>query len=380
MRQTKPARPWPSQGFAIFGTDLQTDVVRRINLLPEIVAALPSGERDRFESIYDVKRVEAELRLPAPMAEPVRRQFGDLEKILNQTVVSVTNRWTLEATSFNGLRALRPMPTRASRDTVQSETDPFRDPEAYTPDNVLGRVRGRRCATAANLAAADAWHAVVVFDEPDSLVFDADDVVDYLSTGLEWGRRAHAHDSTAVHPSLFWNANPRAGASIRHGHAQVIMRSDPPLARIETQRAAAERYWTECGKDYFHDLAATHASLGLLMAVGESSVAPHLTPIKEREVLVVGPELNEAFFETVGRTLVAFRDQFEVQAFNLAVFGPPITGPNLAGWERFPAVARLVDRGTAETRSSDFAGMELYGQSVVSSDPFEVAAVLGQAL
>ena len=234
--------------------------------------------------------------------------------------------------------------------------------------------------TAANLAAADAWHAVIVFEEPEPLIFDAADVVDYLSTGLEWVRRAHAHDPSAVHPFLFWNANHRAGASLMHGHAQAIARSGHPLARVEAQRGAAERYRAERATDYFHTLTEAHASVGLLTAVGECGVAAHLTPIKEREVFVIGPELNEAFFGAVGQVLVAFRDRFEVQAFNLAVYGPPIGRADSTRWEGFPAVARLVDRGAADMRSSDFAGMELYGQSVVSSDPFEVAAVLRQAL
>ena len=318
------------------------------------------------------------------MAESARQRFGDLDRVSNQTVISVTNRWTLEAASFNGLRALRPMTAGTGRRAVGAPPDAgfdaFAEPEAQTPDNVFGRVRGRRCVTAANLAAADSWHAVIVFDEPDPLVFDADDVVDYLSTGLEWVRRVHAHDPSAVHPLLFWNANHRAGASLAHGHAQAIARSDPPLARVEAQRAAAERYRTEHAADYFRELTGAHAAVGLLTDLGECAVATHLTPIKEREVMVVGSDLDEAFFGAVGRVLVAFRDRLGVEAFNLAVYGPPIGRARSAGWEGFPAVARLVDRGTAEMRTSDFAGMELYGQSVVSSDPFEVAATLRQAL
>jgi hypothetical protein len=40
----------------------------------------------------------------------------------------------------------------------------------------------------------------------------------------------------------------------------------------------------------------------------------------------------------------------------------------------------MVDRGRNDARSSDFAGMELYGQSVVSADPFDVARTLIMAL
>ena len=255
--------------------------------------------------------------------------------------------------------------------------DPFADPEERTPDNVIGRVRGRRSVTAVNVAASDAWHGVIIFDEPDPLAFDAEDVVDYLSTGLEWARRAHAHDPRAVHPFLFWNGNPRAGASLTHGHAQVIVRSDAPMARTEVQRSAAARYRSHQHRSsYFDDVMDTHESVGLASTLGTNRVAAHLTPTKERELLMIGTGLDEDFFRSVGRVLVSFRDALNVRSFNLAVFAPPLDEDERTGWESFPAVARMVDRGRDDARSSDFAGMELYGQSVVSADPFEVARTL----
>jgi hypothetical protein len=64
-----------------------------------------------------------------------------------------------------------------------------------------------------------------------------------------------------------------------------------------------------------------------------------------------------------------------VFAFNAAIFGPPIGRPE-EGWSGFPLVARVVDRGNPLSTTSDFAGLELFGSSVVASDPFEVARVL----
>ncbi len=354
---------------------------RRIEHLPEIVAALPSEDRERFDSIYRVTRVHAALTVPGSMTESLGRRFGDLGLVSGQTVVTATNRYTLEATSFNGLRALRPMSHATGSSTEPDVDDPFADPETQTPDNVIGRVRGRRSVTAANVAASDAWHGVIIFNEPDPLAFDAEDVVDYLSTGLEWARRAHVYDGRAVHPFLFWNANPRAGASLTHGHAQVIVRSDAPMARTEVQRSAAARYRSERhGSNYFDDVMDAHESVGLGSTLGTSRVAAHLTPIKERELLIIGTGLDEDFFRSVGRALVSFRDAMSVTSFNLAVFGPPLDEAERAGWEGFPAVARMVDRGRNDARSSDFAGMELYGQSVVSADPFDVARTLIMAL
>jgi hypothetical protein len=41
-------------------------------------------------------------------------------------------------------------------------------------------------------------------------------------------------------------------------------------------------------------------------------------------------------------------------------------------WAGFPLVVRLVDRGNPDSNASDVAAMELFGSSVIASDPFEV--------
>ena len=47
-----------------------------------------------------------------------------------------------------------------------------------------------------------------------------------------------------------------------------------------------------------------------------------------------------------------------------------------ADWRRFPAIARLVDRGDPGNRTCDIGAMELYAASVIASAPFVVAAAL----
>ena len=42
-------------------------------------------------------------------------------------------------------------------------------------------------------------------------------------------------------------------------------------------------------------------------------------------------------------------------------------------------MVRILDRGGLETRTSDIGGMELFAESVVASDPFEVHAALAGA-
>ncbi|GAG01438.1 unnamed protein product, partial [marine sediment metagenome] len=49
-------------------------------------------------------------------------------------------------------------------------------------------------------------------------------------------------------------------------------------------------------------------------------------------------------------------------------------------WQRFPLVARLVQRGGSGGAASDIGAMELFAASVVSHDPFELAKALAASL
>ena len=77
----------------------------------------------------------------------------------------------------------------------------------------------------------------------------------------------------------------------------------------------------------------------------------------------------------LAQTLRVMLDDMGVQAFNVAIFGPPL-GDVDERWAGFPLVARLVDRGDPNSDASDIAAMELFGSSVIASDPFEVARTL----
>jgi hypothetical protein len=75
----------------------------------------------------------------------------------------------------------------------------------------------------------------------------------------------------------------------------------------------------------------------------------------------------------IGRLVTTYR-RLGVLAFDLALFGPPIGGGD--GWADFPTVVRLVDRGDPSSDTADVAAMELFGSSVVATDPFAFARAL----
>jgi hypothetical protein len=70
-----------------------------------------------------------------------------------------------------------------------------------------------------------------------------------------------------------------------------------------------------------------------------------------------------------------------VTSFNLVVYQPPLNVDDTEeNWDGFPVLVRIVDRGDPSSRTVDFGAMELYAASVVSSDPFQVARTLREAM
>ena len=241
--------------------------------------------------------------------------------------------------------------------------------------------------TAANVAKAEGWHSVGIFDRHDPLAIDEALVSDVLDVAGEWAEQVRATDPAARHLFILWNALWRAGASLVHGHVQLALSPVAAQARVELWRDAAKRYHAATGGDYFVDLATVHRALGLMAGSGKIDWFASLTPVKEREVDVLAPTYRDATLdpaelgvlaEPLAVTLRVALETMGVRAFNAVVFGPPLGGAE-PGWESFPLVARFVDRGNPLSPTSDIAGLELFGTSVVATDPFDVARELRAA-
>ena len=200
-----------------------------------------------------------------------------------------------------------------------------------------------------------------------------------LTTGRAWAERARADDPAAGNYLLIWNCLWRAGGSVVHGHAQVLLGSGPHVARLERLRRDVEGYRASAGTDLISDIVAVHRDLGLVRDIGDVALLAHVTPIKERELLLVGTaggdERDRSFIDALARTLIAYRDRIGVRSFNLAVWRPPL-GDGAEAWGWLPPIARIVDRGDPFQRSSDIGAMELYGTPIVATDPYDLLAGL----
>lgn len=354
---------------------------RSIVRLAEIVAALPPDERERFSRLFHVSTTVGEVVPPESMFAWIEKQFGSVEAVRRQQIVKVTNLVTLEATLYNELRARRPMEAPAAGDleaTIESSRgDPFCKPLELTPADSFGRIQGAHCLTASNIAKYDGFHGVVIYDEHHPLRFSRASIADALATGRHWAEAAHARDPQAVYYFFMWNCLWKSGASILHGHAQTTVSRDVPYGRVEALRQAALRYATAYGDDYVTDLVRVHRALGLACSLGPVEALAYLTPIKEKEVLLVGPAMDDDFAAALYAVLDAYVNRMGVRSFNVALYLPPLA-PTEEDWSVLPGVlARLVDRGDLDNKTADVGAMELYAASVVASDPFRVAEVLG---
>ena len=347
--------------------------------LDELVAGLPREDRALFERIFHVAVTYGRLVPPESMVPWIQKQFGRVEATLVQKIVKVTNLVILQGVLFNWLRSQRPHWTAPDLDVDlelgRDDDDPLASPYEGTPEDTFGRVEGRYCVTASNIAKFDGLHALIVFMERHPLRFDREMFRDYMDTGSRWAELAHASDPEAKYYLFLWNCLWRAGASLIHGHAQVMLGRGMHYAAIEHLRRSALFYQANYRSNYFEDLYKVHASVGCGFERDGVRVLASLTPIKENEVILMAPALTDNLKDTTYDVLACLRDRLGVTAFNLVIYTPPVA-PTEESWEGFPVVVRIVDRGNPMSRTADFGGMELYAASVVSSDPLRLARAL----
>jgi len=350
-------------------------LTRTITNLPDLVAALPAEEQARFQRLFHLDATVGELDPPASMTPWIEEHFGSVAAVRRQRIVKVTNLVTLEGALFNAIRASRPVDAQDAVDLEQtiekSFGGPFCHPEAGTPADVFGRVRGRHCITASNVAKYDGLHSVLIFNEHHPLRFTRETVHDVVDTALAWAQKARAVDAEARYLFFMWNCLWRSGASVIHGHAQAVLTRGLHYAQVERWRRMAMWYRLAYGVNYFDDLVAAHDALGLVVPLGDARVVAYLTPIKDSETLVLAPTLSPDLVDAMYDVLDAFVHRLGVTAFNLALYLRPF-GCVAEDWTGFPAIVRLENRGDPNLKTSDLGAMELFASSVVAGDPFRV--------
>ncbi|HEY3218773.1 MAG TPA: hypothetical protein VGK15_06775 [Candidatus Limnocylindria bacterium] len=346
--------------------------------LDDAITSLPADARATAERIFTVSTTIGHLDAPAEMHAWIAKLFGSVDAVRTQRIVRVTNDVTFEGALFNDLRALRPIEVKGGgdvRSTIDaSANDPFDHPLTGTPADTFGRIEGAHGVTASNVAKYDGFHGVLVFDQHDPLApADAATIRDHLGTTRRWGEAAQAEDPAARYLFVMWNCLWRAGGSIVHGHIQMTATRGAHYPKVEQLRRQALGYASSAGRDYFDDLWLVHDALGLGTRVEEARVFASLTPIKEREVVILGRPGADvtSLAGAIAHVLAVYRAA-GVLSHNMAIYLPPVS-PDGEDWRRFPPIARLVDRGDPTSKTSDIGAMELYAASVIATDPFRLA-------
>ena len=350
--------------------------------LDEVVAELPVEERLAFERVYHVSATTGDLVPPEEMIPWIEQQFGNADLVRRQKIVKVTNVATLEGVLFNWLRSSRPIWRQEldlDAELERANNDAFSQVYTRTPEDTFGRVEGEMSVTASNVAKFDGHHAVVVFNEKNPLHFTRESVRDYLNTGERWAALAHRSDPAAKYYFFLWNCLWRAGASLLHGHAQVLLGRGMHYAKIESLRRSAQIFEATHRENYFDALYRAHEIVGAGFTRGGVRVLANLTPIKEHEVILMADDMSDELKDRVYDVLACYRDRLNVTSFNMVLYRPPLA-PTHESWEGFPYMVRIVDRGDPMTRTNDFGAMELYAASVVAGDPLRLAAQLEDAL
>jgi hypothetical protein len=350
--------------------------------LDEIVDELEAEDRRAFDRVFHVSAAVGDLVPPESMHAWIKEQFGDVERIRRQKIVKVTNTVTLEGVLFNWLRSSRPIWRQEfdlDAELERTTNEPFDDLYNLTPEDTFGRVESEHCVTASNIAKFDGYHGLVIFKEKHPLRFTREQIHDYLNTGERWAGLAHRSDPAAKYYFFLWNCLWRAGASLLHGHAQVLLGRDMHYAAIEYLRRSAMLFEATHRSNYFDALYTAHEVIGAGFRRNGVRVMANLAPIKEHEVLLMADEMSDELKDRVFDTLTCFRDRLGVTAFNLVLYRPPLAATR-ESWDGFPYLVRIVDRGNPATRTNDFGGMELYAASVVASDPLKLAQTLQTAL
>jgi len=376
--------------------------------LPNIVANLPSYKRARFERLMRLDASQGECVIPDSMREWTLKHFGSIEAVQHQNILRITNVWTWEGAVYNPIRGMRPVemttrlrsrndrrPTMVPQSSVVGRPssppspppeDVFAEPLKTTAADVFGRVQGQYCISTGNIARWEGQHAVLIFNEFDPLKFTRAHLRDYFRTSLEWAQLAHAQEPRARYFIWTWNGGVKGGASIPHAHAQMALAQGMHYGRIEQLRHAAVAYRAQHGSNYFEDIVAAHADVGLAFEVAGLPALAYLPALRAKDTWVIGRAFDEQLADGLCDVLRVLIDQANMGAFNVAVLMPPLFADASVAdygadedWSDFPVIARIVDRGSPAMLSSDIGALDIFAHQVNPVDPFGLVEILRPA-
>jgi len=411
--------------------------------LEETVAQLTDDQQRRWKEVYSVEVLTGCCNPPPTFYPKITRWFaqeGDdnekeaaLTRVRRQTIVRIRNLVSCEEAAYNSLRTARPQLRSSSAaleataqleqlysESCGKEKCDFCAAIERTAADEWGRITGTTgCITACNVAMASDAHGLVILPQHHPLRgLSAEIVADVFETAYAWAKCTVEHklkqqeqqagQETLWLPLLLWNCGMGSGASMPHGHAQVILGRGRLFGQAEASRRCAAAHHAQTGRDFWSDVLWCHQIVGLAVAVpavrlsgtatgteGDAAacyIVPHLTPRASHELLVFGRTLA-ALGRGVQITMEVLQEHFGSRCLSIGCALPALqqTGPSLlqgaqaarpgdAEW----IVARVLDHTEKPTAAGNkygtsLATWEIYGPSIDDCSPYFVASCLKEA-
>ena len=297
-----------------------------------------------------------------------------------QMVVSFTNRMEGQMAMFNRDRTRKPQTFIQKQGSNASLTDTTDNGEKcdfckwklMTAEDTFGRIERTHAVTASNLFKyGQPYHGLALFKHHDPLAFDFEQLQDLMAVSLHWFDQAHRASQEIeegfhlhLHPFFLWNCLARSGASQYHGHAQLLLTSEP--LPIHNRVAEAKRKYKTLypnSQGYILDLFRALEEVGLALPCESTWIAASPCPVKDMETLILGKALDDpSFVRALLFSLRTLIDDLGVESFNVGII-----------MEEGRVMARVVSRGKTNQTASDFGALEVIGgASIGHSDPFVV--------
>ncbi len=346
----------------------QTEVAAPVSL-SDLLRRRPAGTGPLCHPPFEVDTVEtAPLTMNGPSRSEALRVFrSPVEFIEQQQLIRLRDGELGTEVLINGLRAYRyrsvPLPVAAQPAAVTCRWC------GTTGDDVtdtFGAVVDGEQRAFANWARQAPVNGLVFGPKHDivTLLREPEAFRNLFAAAEEYVRLARRAHPEWRYFTVFLNGGPKSAASVPHAHLQVVG-GDRPFAYPRTIR-------DRCLADYWARVRTAHEKLGLAFAAGPCVGWANLVPVKERDITAVSPTLSDgAAF--VGSVLQALADRGTRNCSLAAILRPDDDG-DFRDWP--PVLWRLVDRGDPSVPHADIGCMELFGSTVVATDPYLVAGWL----
>jgi diadenosine tetraphosphate (Ap4A) HIT family hydrolase len=320
---------------------MKEKIENKLNQKPEI--------KEIFERIFEIK--EYEIKLEDPRAKELFPNF------LNQKITIVRNKVLNAETIFNASRAKRHLPKKSF--SLKDDYDPFCRSD-LTVNDELGSLENESAKIVSNISKMAPFHSVLYFKKHELDDLNEKDFLSAFELAHLWFQKIEERFKTKT-SILIWNYNYRSGASIYHTHFQLLSFYHTPM-KFEFLKNRLEEYQKNFKGDYFEDLFKVLNFLGLAKEEKGLKIFLNLTPIKEKEIDFLG--------EFKGENVLSFWNYLKkLRSFGFENFNFLY----LVNSEKIKNIAFLVDRGESHKIVSDFGSLEVFMNSVVSYDPFELA-------